>query len=300
METLLEVQNLVKFYGNKTSLTKAVNDISFQVNKGEFTAIMGASGSGKTTLLNCISTIDKVTSGHVLLKGQDITKLKGNALMKFRRKQLGFIFQDFNLLDTLNAFDNIALQRDLKKCLLAIKRRQHEIYQQDAKKYIFESMYKLLEILFAESKKVEGTSKDKYEYIDFTLENKGLKHMMEFIDEQIVLTTIHAAKGLEWEYVIIPKLNGFAFPNSYMCNSCQDTGSCNRGFDYCEFTYRQTMESKFKEEMSIFYVAITRAKKDVFFTVNTGVNKWNYVKTISCLLNLEGLTSEDYEWENVI
>lgn len=109
METLLEVQNLVKFYGNKTSLTKAVNDISFQVNKGEFTAIMGASGSGKTTLLNCISTIDKVTSGHVLLKGQDITKLKGNALMKFRREQLGFIFQDFNLLDTLNAFDNIAL-----------------------------------------------------------------------------------------------------------------------------------------------------------------------------------------------
>lgn len=204
----------------------------------------------------------------------------------------------------LEEFHNVALgkvvQRDLKKCLLAIKRRQHEIYQQDAKKYIFESMYKLLEILFAESKKVEGTSKDKYEYIDFTLENKGLKHMMEFIDEQIVLTTIHAAKGLEWEYVIIPKLNGFAFPNSYMCNSCQDTGSCNRGFDYCEFTYRQTMESKFKEEMSIFYVAITRAKKDVFFTVNTGVNKWNYVKTISCLLNLEGLTSEDYEWENVI
>lgn len=98
MGTLLEVQNLVKFYGNKTSLTKAVNDISFQVNKGEFTAIMGASGSGKTTLLNCISTIDKVTSGHVLLEGQDITKLKGNALMKFRREQLGFIFQDFNLL----------------------------------------------------------------------------------------------------------------------------------------------------------------------------------------------------------
>lgn len=103
MGTLLEVQNLVKFYGNKTSLTKAVNDISFQVNKGEFTAIMGASGSGKTTLLNCISTIDKVTSGHVLLEGQDITRLKGNVLMRFRREQLGFIFQDFNLLDTLNA-----------------------------------------------------------------------------------------------------------------------------------------------------------------------------------------------------
>ena len=128
MGTLLEVQNLVKFYGNKTSLTKAVNDISFQVNKGEFTAIMGASGSGKTTLLNCISTIDKVTSGHVLLEGQDITKLKGNALMKFRREQLGFIFQDFNLLDTLNAFDNIALALQIQgKKSEEIKKRVREI-----------------------------------------------------------------------------------------------------------------------------------------------------------------------------
>ena len=128
MGTLLEVQNLVKFYGNKTSLTKAVNDISFQVNKGEFTAIMGASGSGKTTLLNCISTIDKVTSGHVLLEGQDITKLKGNALMKFRREQLGFIFQDINLLDTLNAFDNIALALQIQgKKPEEIKKRVREI-----------------------------------------------------------------------------------------------------------------------------------------------------------------------------
>lgn len=256
------------------------------------------SGSGK--VLNYFIQYSLKKSG---VQEKDILKkTKLNSIVKDVNKQI----KNLNTItgDNVSAYiDTEAdklVQRDLKKCLLAIKRRQHEIYQQDAKKYIFESMYKLLEILFAESKKVEGTSKDKYEYIDFTLENKGLKHMMEFIDEQIVLTTIHAAKGLEWEYVIIPKLNGFAFPNSYMCNSCQDTGSCNRGFDYCEFTYRQTMESKFKEEMSIFYVAITRAKKDVFFTVNTGVNKWNYVKTISCLLNLEGLTSEDYEWENVI
>ena len=144
METLLEVQNLVKFYGNKTSLTKAVNDISFQVNKGEFTAIMGASGSGKTTLLNCISTIDKVTSGHVLLEGQDITRLKGNALMKFRREQLGFIFQDFNLLDTLNAFDNIALALQIQgKKSEEIKKRVREISEklnvaETLKKYPYE------------------------------------------------------------------------------------------------------------------------------------------------------------------
>lgn len=124
MEKLLEVQNLMKFYGNKSSLTKAVNDLSFIVEKGEFTAIMGASGSGKTTLLNCISTIDRVTSGHILVEGRDITKLKGNALMKFRREKLGFIFQDFHLLDTLNAFDNIALALQIQNEKTEITRKK--------------------------------------------------------------------------------------------------------------------------------------------------------------------------------
>lgn len=109
MENILKIDKIEKYYGNKSSLTKALNNLSFEVNKGEFVAIMGASGSGKTTLLNCISTIDKVTSGHIYVAGNDITKLKGNALNKFRREQLGFIFQDFNLLDTLTAYENIAI-----------------------------------------------------------------------------------------------------------------------------------------------------------------------------------------------
>ena len=109
METLLKIEDIEKYYGNKSSLTKAIDHISFEVEKGEFISIMGASGSGKTTLLNCISTIDRVTSGHIYLEGQDITKLKGNELNKFRREELGFIFQDFNLLDTLTAYENIAL-----------------------------------------------------------------------------------------------------------------------------------------------------------------------------------------------
>lgn len=104
-----------KYYGNKTNITKAVDNISFNVDDGEFVVIMGASGSGKSTLLNCISTIDRVTSGHIYLKGQDITKLKGRQLTKFRRDSLGFIFQDFNLLDTLTAFENIALALTIKK-----------------------------------------------------------------------------------------------------------------------------------------------------------------------------------------
>ena len=109
METILKVDKIEKYYGSRSSLTKAIDNISFEVEKGEFVAIMGASGSGKTTLLNCISTIDKVTSGHIFVGGMDITKLKGNSLNKFRREELGFIFQDFNLLDTLTAYENIAL-----------------------------------------------------------------------------------------------------------------------------------------------------------------------------------------------
>ncbi len=109
MESILSVRNIEKYYGSKGAITKALNHISFDVQKGEFLGIMGASGSGKTTLLNCISTIDKVTSGNIVVQGKDVTNLKGSALSKFRREQLGFIFQDFNLLDTLTAYENIAL-----------------------------------------------------------------------------------------------------------------------------------------------------------------------------------------------
>ena len=109
MDKILQVDNIHKFYGTKGNVTKALNGISFTVERGEYVAIMGASGSGKTTLLNCISTIDNVTSGHIYIGGEDITKIKEKKLAKFRREELGFIFQDFNLLDTLTAYENIAL-----------------------------------------------------------------------------------------------------------------------------------------------------------------------------------------------
>lgn len=112
---LLNIQHIEKYYGSKSSLTKAIDDISFSVAEGEFVAIMGASGSGKTTLLNCISTIDRVTAGTITIESTDITKLKGKALNKFRREKLGFIFQDFNLLDTLTAYENIALALSIQK-----------------------------------------------------------------------------------------------------------------------------------------------------------------------------------------
>ena len=109
MDKTLQVEHLEKYYGSRSSLTKAIDDLSFNVEPQEFVAIMGASGSGKTTLLNCISTVDRPTAGHIFVDGEDITKLKGEALNRFRRERFGFIFQDFNLLDTLTAYENIAL-----------------------------------------------------------------------------------------------------------------------------------------------------------------------------------------------
>ena len=109
LKKILEVKNLKKYYGSYGNITKAVDGISFDVLEGDFVAIMGASGSGKTTLLNTISTIDTVTSGNIYLDGVDITTLKEEELADFRRENLGFIFQDFNLLDTLTIEENIAL-----------------------------------------------------------------------------------------------------------------------------------------------------------------------------------------------
>lgn len=115
MQNILSVEKIEKYYGNKGNVTKAIDNISFQVNKGEFLGIMGPSGSGKTTLLNCISTVDNITTGNITINEKNITKLKGKALEKFRRDELGFIFQDFNLLDTLTAYENIALALTIQK-----------------------------------------------------------------------------------------------------------------------------------------------------------------------------------------
>lgn len=109
MKTILKLEHIQKYYGNGGNLTKAIRDISFSVEEGEFLGIMGASGSGKTTLLNCISTIDTVSAGHIYLDGKDVTELKPKEIARFRRENLGFVFQDFNLLDTLTISENIAL-----------------------------------------------------------------------------------------------------------------------------------------------------------------------------------------------
>lgn len=110
---MLQVQNIEKYYGSKNNVTKALDRVSFDVEAGEFLAIMGASGSGKTTLLNCISTIDAISAGKILLDGVSVADLSEHELAKFRRERLGFVFQDFNLLDTLTIEENIGLALSL-------------------------------------------------------------------------------------------------------------------------------------------------------------------------------------------
>ena len=113
--SLLKIEDVCKYYGNESNITKALDKVNFEIEKGEFVGIMGASGSGKTTMLNCISTIDTVTSGHIYYDETDITGIKNKELAEFRRKNLGFVFQDFNLLDTLTVEENISLALTINK-----------------------------------------------------------------------------------------------------------------------------------------------------------------------------------------
>lgn len=113
--SLLKIKDVCKYYGNEANVTQALDKVNFEIQKGEFVGIMGASGSGKTTMLNCISTIDTVTSGHIFYDEMDITEMKSTQLAEFRRRNLGFVFQDFNLLDTLTVEENISLALTINK-----------------------------------------------------------------------------------------------------------------------------------------------------------------------------------------
>ena len=118
MNTLLEIKNVSKFYGSGDNVSRALNGVSFAMERGEFTAVMGASGSGKSTLLNVIATIDRPSSGSILLEGRNIAEMREQALAAFRRDRLGFIFQEYNLLDTLTVAENIVLPLNLRRCAL--------------------------------------------------------------------------------------------------------------------------------------------------------------------------------------
>lgn len=129
-QTVIDVQSVTKVYGKKNEKQyTALPNVNFNVKKGEFVGIMGASGSGKTTLLNILATMDQPTAGNVFIAGQDVTQLKGNAVSDFRAKKIGFIFQDFNLLESLSNAENIGLPLTLQGVK---KRKTNELVHQIA------------------------------------------------------------------------------------------------------------------------------------------------------------------------
>lgn len=233
-------------------------------------------------------------------------KLKGESIHFFNglysENDCEFInFYNVAIEEFYNNVSGNAVQSSLKKCLQAIKNREHEIYTNDQKKYIFDSLYKLLEKLFEVSKNWESTRKERYKNIEFSLNNNGLKHMMEYLDEKVVLTTIHSAKGLEWDYVILPQMNQGIFPSwNYMCKKCQGLNSCKIDNDSCTSLLVPEMKTLFREELSVLYVALTRAKKNVFFTVNTGINTHGRPKKENCFINLPGINQLDFAWNDYV
>ena len=158
-----------------------------------------------------------------------------------------------------------------------------------------------MKTLFDVSKTWNGNSKERYVDLDFCLGNKGLKHMMEYIDEKVILTTIHSSKGLEWDYVIVPQMNASIFPSwNHVCKPCHDANGYKINSCQCISDFAPEMTKKWKEELNAFYVALTRAKKEVFLTTNIGPNQYGHPKLTNCMINLPGLVKVDFDWDTYI
>lgn len=186
------------------------------------------------------------------------------------------------------------------KCLLEVEKRKKECCINEENTYIIDSLYELTEIMFNRLNQFGSNAKERFERINFLLSSNGLKRMIEFVDKSVIITTVHSAKGLEWEYVIIPRMMAYSFPSSNaLCKQCGILKNAIKGYDYCKFGFSDSLRKLFSDEMSVFYVAITRAKKDVFTTLNNGNNQWGYPQKMSCFLELDGLNKIDYEWRTI-
>ncbi|MBM7556305.1 UvrD-helicase domain-containing protein [Halanaerobacter jeridensis] len=164
-----------------------------------------------------------------------------------------------------------------------------DIYEDDTM-YIYNSLLRLLKKLFQKTKAENISKNKKFEKISFVLENESLKHLMNEIDERITITTIHGAKGLEWDYVYIPRVTAYSFPTSKgLCKLCSAKQGKEEFDKCCKFQFLSSLREEFEEVLSIFYVGITRAKKDVFLFANMGLNRYGYHKKASCLIALPNL-----------
>ena len=197
---VLRLENVKKYYGTTSNITKAVNGISFEVEEGEFVAIMGASGSGKTTLLNAISTINYVTSGHIFVGDKDITELKEDEKADFRKDNLGFIFQDFNLLDTLNIEENIALSLIFDDAKDKISKKELDKIDN----YIDQVLY------YARSNTTEKDYFVKELDLSSVIHNVLLKYRDYLLEQKIKITTTNLEKKIytdeKWLQFVISQI----------------------------------------------------------------------------------------------
>ncbi len=181
-------------------------------------------------------------------------------------------------------------QKVLNKVLSRLEEQRNSIINNTANMYIYDSLYRLLETLFLGLKYTGLTKVEKHNKVLFILANGSLKHLLNEMDELITLTTIHGSKGLEWDYVYLPEMTSYIFPSSRsICSDCGRNGGNTLYEKSCEFNFLNQFKTRFEEELSLFYVAVTRAKRDVYLFANSDRNRFGHAKRASCLVRLPNL-----------
>lgn len=210
--------------------------------------------------------------------------------IKFHKIALEIIYKYTNGKEIIN-------KSITEKCIKEIITKKEECCSTSNKEYIFDSLYQLIKILFNQLNLLGQTTKEKYEKVMFILSSNGLKRMMEFVSDRVIITTIHSAKGLEWDYIIIPRMMAYSFPTSNaLCKNCHNFGNNIEGYDFCKYGFTKSLNKYFEDEMSVFYVAITRARREVFITLNNEKNLYGYPKKTACFIQLDGMNEKIYEW----
>lgn len=192
-------------------------------------------------------------------------------------------------------------QRVLNQVLFRLNENKDSIITDHGNMFIFESLYRLLDTLFKSLKYTSLTKAEKYNKILFILANGSLKHLLNEMDELITITTIHGSKGLEWDYVYLPELTSFIFPSSKsICSECTKIGGNTRYENTCEFNFSPQLKNAFEEELSLFYVAVTRARRNIYLFSNRDRNRFGYHKKVSCLVRLPNLRLKtDFEAQDI-
>ena len=255
-------------------------------NLGEKVAVLFKANYMAKSLLDVLNN-QNITYFNALFKDTDVEYVKYHQ----------FVLEIFYKYTDDKEFINKSIA---DKCLLEIEKRKKECCINEDNTYIIDSLFELTKIMFNRLNQFGNNAKERFERINFLLSSNGLKRMIEFVDKNIIITTVHSAKGLEWDYVIIPRMMAYSFPSSNaLCKQCKSLKNAIEGYDYCKFGFSDSLSKSFSDEMSVFYVAITRAKKDVFITLNKGNNQWGYPQKTSCFLGLDGLNKIDYDWSKV-